>query len=148
MDRRQMLSALTMGVTSAAVISPLLSVTAAAGDAKNEPKVSAKERVSLASLECIQSGTVCLQHCLRSLATGSTMMADCSKAVTDMLAQARAFHELAVSDSKHLGLAAKAMSALAKDCEVACKKHEGMHAECKRCAECCVKLQEAIASLS
>lgn len=148
MDRRQAISLLTLAGIGAAA-QPVLAA-AATGTKEAAAKGAsgtANERLAAAALECIQSGSICLQHCIRSLSSGSTMMADCAKAVTDMLAQARATHQLAIADSKHLAAAAKLMSAIAKDCEAACRKHEGMHTECKRCAECCARLIEAATAI-
>lgn len=148
MDRRQALSLLTLAGIGAAA-QPVLAA-AATGTKEVAPKAAggtANERLAAAALECIQSGAICLQHCIRSLSTGSTMMADCAKTVTDMLAQAKATHQLAVADSKHLAAAAKLMSTIAKDCEAACRKHESMHVECKRCADCCARIAEAAAAI-
>lgn len=94
--------------------------------------------------DCIAAGRVCLNHCLRMLGTGNTSMAECSRAVSDMLAICEASESLAAAGSKHL----KALSAVCitacTDCSKACEPHVGHHDECKACKEACDATIEAM----
>ncbi|MCC6810721.1 MAG: Csp1 family four helix bundle copper storage protein [Deltaproteobacteria bacterium] len=94
--------------------------------------------LSDAAAQCIKSGEACLQHCLDMFTMGDTTMAGCAKAVSDMLATAKALFSLQLAGSKHAKAAAKLAADAAKDCEAECKKFT--HAPCKACAECCNKL--------
>lgn len=120
----------------------------AAGAAPTPAKPSeANQALAAAAAACVNSGSACLQHCLSSLGTGDTMMAACSKAVADMLAQTRALVDLANAGSKHLKAAAKVASDIAKDCEAECRKHQAMSAVCKKCGEDCSALIAASAKV-
>jgi Cys-rich four helix bundle protein (predicted Tat secretion target) len=92
-----------------------------------------------AAAECVRVGEECLQHCLALLAGGDTMLGDCAKSVQQMLGVCRAAGPLVYAESKHLGEFAKLCAAVCADCETVCRKHEGHHAICKRCAEACAK---------
>jgi len=87
--------------------------------------------------ECLNTGRVCIQHCIDLLATGDTSLADCARQVTQMMAVCEAVATLAAADSKHLKMAVELCVAHCTDCEQACRKHAGHHAECKACAEAC-----------
>jgi Cys-rich four helix bundle protein (predicted Tat secretion target) len=95
---------------------------------------------ALAAAECVRVGEECLQHCLALLADGDESLGDCAKSVQQMLAVCRAAGPLVYAGSKHLGAFAKVCAAVCADCEAACRKHEGHHAVCKRCAEACAKI--------
>ncbi|MCR9165589.1 MAG: four-helix bundle copper-binding protein [Nannocystaceae bacterium] len=87
--------------------------------------------------DCVAAGRVCLNHCLRMLGTGDTSMAECSRAVSDMLAICEASESLAAAGSKHLKALAKVCVTACTDCAKACEPHVGHHAECKACKEAC-----------
>lgn len=87
--------------------------------------------------DCIAAGRVCLNHCLRMLGTGNTSMAECSRAVSDMLAICEASESLAAAGSKHLKALATVCITACTDCSKACEPHVGHHAECKACKEAC-----------
>jgi len=95
--------------------------------------------LAAATAECVRVGEECLQHCLSLLADGDESLGDCAKNVQQMLAVCRAAGPLVYAGSKHLGAFAKVCAAVCADCETACRKHEGHHAVCKRCAEACAK---------
>ena len=86
---------------------------------------------------CVESGNVCLEHCLKSLAKGDTTLAECSVAVRDMLAVCNAVAVLAAAQSKFLKSAARLCIDVCENCEKACRVHQDHHAECKACAEAC-----------
>jgi len=86
---------------------------------------------------CVETGNVCLEHCLRNLATGDTTLAECSVAVRDMLAVCNAVAVLAAAQSKFLKSRARLCIEVCESCEKACRAHQDHHAECKACAEAC-----------
>ena len=144
MNRRDALKA-----TAAA--GAVLSMTALAeGPAKAEAKsttrpsgIEAHKDVYLAALDCIRVGNECLDHCVRSLSTGDKMMAECAATVRAMLPLCQAVSQLAMLDSKHFKALAAVCAQACRDCEAACKKHAGHHAECKACMDSCAKCAAA-----
>jgi Cys-rich four helix bundle protein (predicted Tat secretion target) len=97
-----------------------------------------------ASAECVRAGEACLEHCIRHLSTGSTMMADCAKIVQQMLAVCRAASSLSAMGSKYAATMAKLCAEACRDCAKVCEPHAGHHAECKACLEAC-RVTEAAA---
>ena len=98
---------------------------------------------------CVETGNVCLQHCLVALGKGDTSLAECAVAVRDMLAVCNATGVFAAGQAKRLRAAAALCAEVCADCEKACRVHEDHHAECKACAESCavvVRLAKAIAA--
>ena len=89
---------------------------------------------------CLVAGRVCLARCTDHLAGNMSVMADCQRAVMNMLAVTEALAET----SAYRNSAAKTHKALAavcadycRACAVECEKHASMHAECKACGEAC-----------
>lgn len=111
---------------------------APAADVKVDP-----ELVNIVA-DCIAAGRVCLNHCLRMLGTGNTSMAECSRAVSDMLAICEASESLAAAGSKHLKSLAAVCITACTDCSKACEPHVGHHDECKACKEACDATIEAM----
>jgi Cys-rich four helix bundle protein (predicted Tat secretion target) len=89
--------------------------------------------------ECIKKGEACLAHCIDLLSQGDKEMVDCAHTVNEMRSVMHALHTLANTGSKHLGEFAKVAMKFCADCEAACRKHAGMHAVCKDCADACLK---------
>jgi Cys-rich four helix bundle protein (predicted Tat secretion target) len=108
------------------------------------PVTAPMKRVAQTAARCMVAGETCLEHCLRDLSSGSTMMSDCARQVQQMLAICRSMSSLAAMGSGY----APEMAALCKkacvNCAAECKKHAGHHDECKACYEAC---QETIAAL-
>ncbi len=142
MDRRDVLLTTALG-TAAVSLSALAQGAAPAlapttGKAPTPPSGIEKHKAIYdAALECVRVGEECLDHCVRSLSTGDKMMAECAGTVRAMLPLCEAVVELARLDSKHLKALAAVCAKACRDCEVACKKHAGHHAECKACMESC-----------
>jgi len=96
-----------------------------------------RAEVMAAISECLRDGEVCLAQCLRLLGNGDTSMADCSKAVQQMLAVCGAVPALAAADSPRLKALLEVCAAVCEDCEAACRPHVGHHPECAACAASC-----------
>lgn len=105
--------------------------------------IAAHKEVYEAALACIRAGTECLDHCIRSLQAGDKMLVECTTTVRAMLPLCRATAELALQDSAHLKALAAVCAKACRDCEAACKKHAGHHAECKACMESCKRCADA-----
>ncbi len=138
MERRDLLktAAGSVAVLSFAALAEEPKAAPAAAPAKLEPR---NDAVYEAAMGCLKAGDICLEHCVRSLAAGEKMMAECAVTVRQMLPLCQALAELAVQRSPHLkGLAAVCAKAC-RECEAACKKHANHHAECKACMESCQK---------
>jgi Cys-rich four helix bundle protein (predicted Tat secretion target) len=103
--------------------------TPASGDAR-----AALQR---AAAECVRAGEACLSHCIRSLSSGSTMMAACAAKARVMLAICRAVETLATTDSAHLPALARICAAACTECAEACGAHASHHAECAECERAC-----------
>lgn len=97
----------------------------------------ARSRLQRAAAECVRAGEACLTHCITSLASGDTMMAQCAPAVRQMLAICRAVEQLATTNSAHLVDLARICLATCTECEAACRPHAGHHVECGECATAC-----------
>ena len=69
--------------------------------------------------------------------SGDTSLAECSKAVRDMLAVCNATQILVVGKPAYVKSAVQLCIDACTDCERACRKHEERHAICKTCAEAC-----------
>jgi len=89
------------------------------------------------ALDCVKTGEVCKDHCIRLIKDGDTSIIDCLSAVNDMLPVCATLAKLAISESQHLKEYAKVCMAICKDCEKACKEHKDKHAACKACMESC-----------
>ena len=105
--------------------------------------IAAHKEMYEAALECVRVGQECLDHCVRSLSTGDKMMAECAGTLRAMLPLCQSVIELSRLDSVHLKALAAVCAKACRDCEAACKKHSGHHAECKACMESCARCATA-----
>ncbi len=93
--------------------------------------------LATATADCVQKGQICLNHCLELLGQGEKDMAECAKAVNQMLALCGALQALVNQNSRLVkNLAAVALEAC-KQCQEACKKHADKHEACKACGDSC-----------
>ncbi len=97
----------------------------------------ARSALQRAAAECVRAGEACLSHCIRSLSTGSTMMAACASKVRVMLSICRAVEALATTDSPHLAPLARICAAACTECAEACSAHAAHHVECAECERAC-----------
>jgi Cys-rich four helix bundle protein (predicted Tat secretion target) len=113
----------------------------AAGPRYSEAKAF-KRRASLvaATNDCVSRGQACLSHCMETFVAGDTTMAECARAVQEMLATCQAFGVLAANDSVALRPMAQACIAVCEECEKQCRVHEDHQPECRECADACAAL--------
>lgn len=115
---------------------------ASASDRRYSEATAFKRRADLvaATNECVARGQACLSHCMETFVQGDTTMAECARAVQEMLATCHAFAQLAANDSVVLGPMAQACIAVCEECEKQCRVHEEHQPECKACADACAAL--------
>ncbi|HVO27002.1 MAG TPA: Csp1 family four helix bundle copper storage protein [Candidatus Margulisiibacteriota bacterium] len=93
--------------------------------------------------QCITAGNACLDHCLAMLGSGDTSLAECSKAVRNMLAVCNATQVLVLSKPGYVKAAVQLCIDACTDCERACRKHAEHHAACKTCGDACAATVKA-----
>lgn len=115
---------------------------AAGGEHRYSEATAFKRRAGLVAVanECIARGQACLSHCMETFVQGDTTMAECARAVQEMLATCQAFAQLAANDSVVLKPMAQACIAVCEECEKQCRVHEEHQPECKACADACADL--------
>lgn len=127
---------------------PLAAADTAAAAARDPKLAKAVET----ALDCIQTGDVCIRHCVDLLGQGDTALKDCLASVLDMTAVCDGLAKLAgyaTTHDKNLRAYAAACADYCRTCSAACKKHADHHAPCKACLEscdACVKACEALAA--
>ena len=113
----------------------------AGGDApKPSPLSPALVRLQRETAQCAAAGRYCLARCTDHLAAGMKDMADCQKAVMNMLAVVEAMATTAGyrnADPANLKALAKVCAAFCRACAEACAPHAKHHEECKACGEAC-----------
>jgi Cys-rich four helix bundle protein (predicted Tat secretion target) len=105
-------------------------------------------KLSATTADCVRVGEACLEHCIRSLASGSSMMADCAKAVQQMIPVCRAISSLSAMGSTHARALAATCAAVCAECASVCEPHVGHHAECKACFDACRNAEAAARALA
>jgi Cys-rich four helix bundle protein (predicted Tat secretion target) len=89
------------------------------------------------ALHCVNTGEVCLNHCIGLLSKGDTSIKDCVRSVSIMLPMCATLAKLGALDAARLKEFAKVCRDVCADCEKECNKHNDHHAVCKACAESC-----------
>lgn len=153
LDRRDLLTGL------AAVGAVALSSEALAGP---DPKKGGKDMAAAPTLspqlkaiqdsaaECLTTGRFCMARCTDHLAHGMSAMADCQRAVMNMLAVTEAMANVAgyrSADPKAMKALAQACASFCRTCEKACAVHAAAHEECKACGEACARCAQACEQL-
>jgi Cys-rich four helix bundle protein (predicted Tat secretion target) len=108
----------------------------------------AQRAFARAAAVCIAAGEVCLSHCLRSLQTGDTSMAECARTTRAMLAICHAVPAFAGSGSAHLGRLAALCADVCAECEASCAAHASHDEDCRACAEACRETQRQARALA
>ena len=131
MERRE-----AMGAVAALTLAAMSAAARAETMPAGKPPVSKAAALGETASQCVLDGQRCLAHCLFLLGNGDDSMADCAKAVNQMLATCTALQSLAAQDSALLPAMAKVALEACTVCEKACKQHS-MHAPCRACMESC-----------
>ena len=98
----------------------------------------AYEAARKAAARCVETGQICLAHCISLLSKGDTGMKDCAVNVNQMLALCGSLQNLAAQNAPLVPALAKVCLEACRQCAAACKVHAGHHAECKACYESCL----------
>jgi len=134
MNRRELLlSGLAM---AGAVVAGNAQAAEAGHDMHHHGAHAGNAALAAAAADCLQTGEVCLNHCLDLWGKGEKDMAACAKSVNQLLAMCAALQQLANQNSKHLAKLATVAMVACKECEDECKKFD-KHPECKACGESC-----------
>lgn len=134
MERRDLLKT----VAAAAVAAISTAALAEEHDHQHHHEAAMKfAGLAASSGDCLQTGEVCMAHCLVLLSQGEKEMAACARSVNELLAVCSALQKLANQESKNTPRFARLAADVCADCEKECRKHEKKHAECKACADSC-----------
>ena len=108
-----------------------------------DPKVMA---LISSTTKCVAAGRVCLARCTDHMAGGMSDMADCQRAVMNMLSVVTATGDVAAySNSDPANFRALAMSCgrFCETCAQECEPHVAHHEECKTCRDACLECARA-----
>ncbi len=137
MDRREAIT--TAGVLALAALAGTARAQEHTHDHHDHGGGAKSQALIDATGSCIAKGEACLAHCLVLMGDGDKAMAECAKAVNQMLATCGALQNLAAQGSRLTGAMAGVALEACTECEKACKKHADKHAECKACMESCAE---------
>lgn len=150
MDRRQLIAKGVVGVGAVAAGAVLAASDAMAANAKSAKaeKKSPEQMLIETSIACIQTGELCLGHCMQELGSGNNSMAKCALKVEEMLTLCGSLVKLTSLKSAHAKKIALATADACKECRDACNEHKahfshGMHLTCKDCADACEACEKA-----
>jgi Cys-rich four helix bundle protein (predicted Tat secretion target) len=101
---------------------------------------------------CETKASICAQYCEEQMAKGNTDMSNCLVAARQMVVLCDAVTKLITMKSVRLSETLDACASACKSCKDACEEHkahwkQGMHLECKACAEQCDKMLAEITKL-
>jgi Cys-rich four helix bundle protein (predicted Tat secretion target) len=113
--------------------------------AASDLKGAAQPKLVETALDCVATGSACLNHCVNDMRSGSLTLVECLAQVRELVAACDALAKLASYGSAHLPRFAAATAEVCKSCEAECRKHEDHHEPCGACADDCVKCAEACA---
>lgn len=100
---------------------------------------------------CLGAGRVCLARCTDHFATGMKDMADCQRAVMNMLAVVGAMADVAGyanAAPRNLRSLAATCADFCTACADACDPHAAQHEECRACRDACLECAKACTALA
>lgn len=110
----------------------------ASSPAEHDHNAPAKYKALIDSaFACLNTGEVCVSHCLTMMSTGDTALKDCLRSVSIMMPMCAALARAGALEAARLKDIAKVCIDICADCETECKKHADKHAACKACARSC-----------
>lgn len=134
MERRQFMT--TLGA-AAAILSASEALAQTGGPeavhSMHPPKYKA---LADTSGKCASTGEECLRHCFGMLSMNDTSMADCTKAVYDLVAVCAALQTLASVNSPFTPAFAKNVAGVCDACKKECDKFPKV-IECRTCGDAC-----------
>ena len=159
LQRREIIAGLAglgAALTSAATLAQSATTTDHAEHGKKvaapPSALSAQHKAVIDSTaECLRAGRVCLARCTDHLAAGMDTMADCPRAVMNMLSVVGAMADVAgFANATPANIRSLAMTCarFCDTCAEACEPHAAHHAECKDCREACLACAKACNALA
>lgn len=116
-------------------------------DAAPAPQLSAAhKRLIESTAACLKAGRFCMARCTDHLASGTALMADCQRAVMNMLPVVEATFAVAGhvnAKPQDLKALAKTCAQFCRSCAEACEPHSAHHPECKACEDACLDCADA-----
>ena len=116
-------------------------------DATPAPQLTAAhKRLIDSTAACLKAGRFCMARCTDHLASGTALMADCQRAVMNMLPVVEATFAVAGhanAKPEDLKALAKTCAQFCRSCAEACKPHSEHHEECKACEDACLDCADA-----
>jgi Cys-rich four helix bundle protein (predicted Tat secretion target) len=106
-------------------------------DMGNEPSAAKHQALIDKALHCVNTGEVCLNHCIALMTKGDTSIKECVRTVSVLLPMCVTLAKLSALDASRLKEFAKVCREVCADCEKEYNKHKDHHAVCKACAESC-----------
>ena len=110
------------------------------------PASPALQAVIEATDRCLRDGRFCMARCTDHLAAGTPLMADCQRAVMNMLSVVEAMADVAGyrnAAPANMKALATTCAAFCHSCAKACEPHAEHHAECKACKDACLDCAKA-----
>lgn len=145
-------AALTSAATIAQSANPIGRTEHPMKDAPPPATLSAQRRAVVDSTaECLRAGRACLARCTDHLAAGMDNMADCQRAVMNMLSVVGAMADVAGFANAAPANVRSLATTCARFCEAcaeACEPHAAHHDECRACREACLACANACKALA
>ena len=115
------------------------------------PRSPQSTAVVLSTADCQRAGRVCLARCTDHLASGMEDMADCQRAVMNMLAVTSAMADVAGfanASADDMQSLAATCARFCDACAKACEPHASRYEECRACREACLVCAKACRALA
>jgi Cys-rich four helix bundle protein (predicted Tat secretion target) len=137
MDRRELLERTVAAVTLAAAGGAAFAAEKPSEHMHHHHDGGKYGALARSAGHCVDTGQLCIQHCLELLAKGEKEIAACAQSVQQLVSACVALQELANYNSKYVPAMAKVVLDVCQDCEKECEKHAKKHELCKKCGEAC-----------
>ena len=152
LQRREVIAGLAgLGAALTSAATPAQSAPAGKVAPTPAPLSAQHKAVVDSTAECLRAGRVCLARCTDHLAAGMDTMADCQRAVMNMLSVVGAMADVAsFANATPANIRSLAMTCarFCDTCAAACEPHAAHHAECKDCREACLACAKACNALA
>jgi Cys-rich four helix bundle protein (predicted Tat secretion target) len=115
------------------------------------PLSPALAKIQQTTAACARDGRFCLARCTEHLSAGTDLMAECQRAVMNMLAVVMAMGDVAGyrnANPKQMKALASACAQFCRACASACEPHKDHHEECKACLDSCLECAKACESFA
>jgi Cys-rich four helix bundle protein (predicted Tat secretion target) len=139
MNRRELIEVIAVASLAGATAAQAADPPPAGKEHHDHAAMMKYHDLVVATSHCVNTGDVCIAHCLTLLGNGEKELAACAKSVQDVTASCTALRQLAAANSPHVAKLAAVVGDICSDCETECRKHEAKHSVCHDCAEACAQ---------